>query len=91
MTIRNWATFCGSYLEESTNILGTIHLRRRQIFYTFLTLTPLPSAVFCTIRRQIWQLFDPSPLEHADVLNGWSLSRISNSRLIVIGKKITYE
>ena len=29
-------------------------------FYKFLTPTPLPSA-FSTIRRQIWQIFDPSP------------------------------
>ena len=26
------------------------------------------------IRRQIWQIFDPSPLNNADVLNGWSHS-----------------
>ena len=30
-------------------------------FHKFLTPTPLPSAVFSTIRRQIWQIFDPSP------------------------------
>ena len=33
----------------------------------------IPSAVFFTaIRRQIWQIFDPSSLKNADVLNGWS-------------------
>ena len=33
------------------------------IFHQFLTSTPLPSADFSTIRRQIWQIFDPSRLK----------------------------
>ena len=40
---------------------GTIPLRSQQFL------------IFTTIRRQIWQIFDPSPLENADVLNRWSL------------------
>ena len=35
------------------NYIGTIHLRRRQIFTLFWPLPPY--------RRQIWQIFDPSP------------------------------
>ena len=53
--------------------LGTNHLRRRQIFQDFLPLPPYRRQFFTTIRRQIWQIFDPSPLRNADVLNGWSL------------------
>ena len=35
---------------------------------------PTVGSFFTTIRRQIWQIFDPSPpLKNADVLNGWSL------------------
>ena len=45
-------------------------LKRRNFFYKF---RPLPQ-FFTTIRRQIWQSFDPSTLKNADILNGWSLS-----------------
>ena len=41
--------------------LGTIHLRRRQIFTNFWPLPPYRRQFFSTIRRQIWQIFDPSP------------------------------
>ena len=41
--------------------LGTIHLRRRQIFTLFWPLPPYHRQFFSTIRRQIWQIFDPSP------------------------------
>ena len=41
--------------------LGTIHLRRRQFFYNFRPLPPLRRQFFTTIRRQIWQIFNPSP------------------------------
>ena len=34
---------------------------------------PYRRQFFTTLRRQIWQIFDPSPLENANVLNGWSL------------------
>ena len=54
--------------------LGTIHLRRWQIFTLFDPYPPYGRQFFSTNRRQIWQIFDPSPLEHADVLNGWSLN-----------------
>ena len=39
----------------------TIHLRCRQIFHDFLPLPPYRRQFFTTIRRQIWQIFDPSP------------------------------
>ena len=51
-------------------------LRRRQIFQVFGPLPPYRRQFFTIIRRQIWQIwqiFDPSPLRHADFLNGWSL------------------
>ena len=38
-----------------------------------LTPTPFRRQFFTTICRQIWPIFDPSPLRNADVLNGWSL------------------
>ena len=41
--------------------LETIHLRRRQIFTNFWPLPPYRRQFFSTIRRQIWQIFDPSP------------------------------
>ena len=40
---------------------GTIHLRRRQIFTNFRPLPPYRRQFLCTIRRQIWPIFDPSP------------------------------
>ena len=52
------------FLRLTEFLLGTIHLRRRQIFTNFRPLPPY--------RWQIWQIFDPSPLENTDVLNGWS-------------------
>ena len=59
-------------LSISTDV-KTIHLRRWQIFTNFWPLPPYRRQFFSTIRRQIWQTFDPSPQRHADVLNGWSL------------------
>ena len=38
----------------------------------FLTPTPYCWQFLTTIHQQIWQIFDPSPLKNADVLNGWS-------------------
>jgi hypothetical protein len=69
----------------SSGLFGTIHLRRRQFFTLFWPLPPYRRQFFSTIRRQIWQIFDPSPLEHADVLNGWSPTR-SNNPLHEFGK-----
>ena len=43
--------------------LGTIHLRRRQIFHDFWPLPHYRRQFFTTIHRQIWQSFDPSPPE----------------------------
>ena len=51
--------------------LGTIHLRRRQIFTSFDPY-PLRRQFFTTICRQIWQVLDPFSLQNADVLDGWS-------------------
>ena len=49
--------------------LGTIHLRRQQIFHDFWPLPPYRRQFFTTIRRQIWQIFDPSPpSKKADIL-----------------------
>ena len=42
-------------------------------FLRFLTPPLSRRQLFTTIRRQIWQIFDPFPLKNADVLNGWSL------------------
>ena len=42
-------------------LIGTIRLRRRQIFHDFGPLPPYRRQFFTTIRRQIWQIFDPSP------------------------------
>ena len=40
----------------------------------FLTPTPPPSCrqFVITIRRQIWQIFDPSPPKNTEILNAWS-------------------
>ena len=54
---------------------GTIHLRRWQIFMIFYPYPPPVGSFFTTIRQQIGTIFDPSPLEYADVLNGWSPSQ----------------
>ena len=59
------------YAQSSPN-LGTIHLRRRQIFTLFWPLPPYHRQFFTTIRRQIWQIFDPSPLKNTEILNAWS-------------------
>ena len=56
--------------------IGTIHLRRRQIFTIF---DPYPLLrgflilMYCDLRT-IGTLGYPSPLRHADVLNEWSLT-----------------
>ena len=42
---------------------GTIHLRRLQFFRDFQPLPPYRRQFFTTIHRQIWQIFDPSPLK----------------------------
>ena len=52
------------FYEHKFN-LGTIHLRHRQIFMIF---DPYPPPV-----SKFDQLATPSPIENADVLNGWSL------------------
>ena len=56
---------------------GTIHLGRSQILHTFWPLPPLPvGSSFTTFCRQISMKLEPSrptPLQIADVLNGWFL------------------
>ena len=42
-------------------------------FHDFWPLPPSCWQFFTTIRRQISPILDPSPLEYADVFNGWSL------------------
>ena len=70
---------------DHQSTLGTIHLRRRQIF-TIFDPYPLPSAFqqnayegdfwyLCTVTFQPSAHGDtPPPLRHADVLNEWSLN-----------------
>ena len=61
-----------SYLSISSK--GKIQIRDHPLktlafFSIFLTSTPLQSAIFfTTIRRQIWQILDPSTLKNADIL-----------------------
>ena len=55
-----WAWGYSTYHSEWI-WLGTIHLRRLKIFHDFRPLTPYGRQFFTTIRRQIWQIFDPSP------------------------------
>ena len=50
-----------SYLFEYFYYLGTLHLTRQQNFHDFWPLPPYRRQFFTTIRRQIWQIFDPSP------------------------------
>jgi hypothetical protein len=51
-----------STLKRQVNpSFGTIHVRRRQIFHDFWPPPPYRRQFFTTIRRQIWQIFDPSP------------------------------
>ena len=58
--------------------LGTIHLRRRQIFTVFWPLTPYCRQFFSTIPWKIWQIFDPSPLRHAGPIRSlWKKAKIS--------------
>jgi hypothetical protein len=61
--------------HASIAILGTIHLRRRQIFTIFYPY-PTPSAVFYYYPSANLTNFlplPPPPLQIADILNGWSL------------------
>ena len=41
-------------------------------FHDFLPLPPPIGSFYATIRRQIWQIFDPSPLKNTEILNAWS-------------------
>ena len=55
-------------------VLGTIHLRRRQIFTIFDPYPPPVGSFFTTIHRQLLPIFDPcTALTNAEVLDGWSL------------------
>ena len=53
-------------------------------FHDFLPLPPSVSSFFTTIQRQIWPIFDPSPLKNADVSNGWSLMPIPSASSKII-------
>jgi hypothetical protein len=50
-------------------------------FHDSLPLPPSRRQFFTSIRRQIWPIFDPSPLKNADVLNRWSHSTVVKPRL----------
>ena len=75
--------------------LGTIHLRRRQIFTIF---DPYPPTIGIPAKC-LWRGFliltycdlstigtwgHPSPLRHADVLNGWSLMLFQSHRCKIV-------
>ena len=51
--------------------IGTIHLRRQQIFIIF---DPHSVGIFfATTCPQIWQIIDPFHIKNAKVFNGWTL------------------
>ena len=54
-------------------LLGTIHLRRCQIFNVYDPY-PLCRQFFTTIRKKFDQFLTSTPLQIANILNGWSLS-----------------
>ena len=66
-----------------SDLPGTFHLRRQQIFHNFWPLPHYRRQFFSTIHRQIWQIFDPSPLKNADVLNGWSPTKFVLYNLLI--------
>ena len=82
-----WFSYCVS-AHNRNFVFGTIHLRRRQIFTIFDPYLPtigIPAK--CLWRGFLIHMYcdlltigtwgQPSPLRHADVLNGWSLSWFS--------------
>ena len=48
-------------------------------------LTPYRRQFFTAIHHQIWQIFDPSPLKNADILNEWSITIIKSRLLACLG------
>ena len=66
----------GTFLSESTDVfvLRDHPFKTSPNFHKFGPLPPYRWQFFSTICRQICQIFDPSPLRHADVLNRWSLT-----------------
>ena len=63
-------------LEEEFN-KGTIYLRRRQIFHKFDPYLPTVGSFLVLSVGKFGKFLTPPPLEHADVLNGWSLIKES--------------
>ena len=57
-----------------TLMLGTIHLRRRQIFTIFDPYPPTVGSFLVLSVGKFGKFLTPPPLRHADVLNGWSLT-----------------
>ena len=41
-------------------------------FQEYLLLSPPIGSFYATIRQQIWQICDPSPLKNTEILNAWS-------------------
>ena len=66
-----------------SDLPGTFHLRRQQIFHNFWPLPHYRRQFFSTIHREIWQILDPSPLKNADVLNGWSPTKFVLYNLLI--------
>ena len=66
-----------SYVEPKLKMglftLGTIHLRHRQIFTIFDPYPPPVGNFLLLSIGKFDQFLTPPPLEHADVLDGWSL------------------
>ena len=58
-TIRVVKTF--KIVKRSCSLIRDHPFKTSAIFHWFLTPTPYRRQFFSTIRRQIWQIFDPSP------------------------------
>jgi hypothetical protein len=58
---------------QNQQSLGTIHLRRWQIFTNFRPLPPTVGSFYVLSVGKFGKFLTPPPLRHADVLNGWSL------------------
>ena len=52
---------------------GTIHLRRRQLSQILDPSPPTVGSFLVLSVGKFGKFLTPPPLEHADVLNGWSL------------------
>ena len=62
--------------------LGTIHLRRRQIFMIFDPYPPPVGSCLLLSVGKFGQIFIPPPLKNADVLNRWSLYMLFKAQVL---------